>query len=898
MLSCRALWSSVEGNSDDICRKRAELDSIVAKVPGVEFFISAITGTSTNCGDQAQVSIRPGIGYLVSFSKNTMACEMGVFNAIHDSGMDATVSQIKTSKLSKDPVLQCLKQVVKDHNSTYATTLVENSLRKFEVTSSEILCKTPCCLVVVNEGLNAPLRNAANNLKAVGMLISFSSMWADEEVEIPAEPNTGIGKALQTVRCAMAKVGHALHLGELYSRQEKAKYTYMPFCSAETYIKMLLRNPTLQDDIILHVPQLVKMLSGQDSPIADQLKFNYDLIEVLNGKSLKLSYRGFVKTPLELKDLGKVSPRSFADYTIDTTLDGGAFETSIKNSFPDVADRVNFVNKLYQVLLYGQFPHKIPKLVVCGETNSGKTSWAKLFYGLLRPSKIASVTREKTFGLSQVENDTEVIFIDEWSEDTMTVDNVKKVFQGGPFLKAVKNQSPVLIDNNAGMLVACNNEPKFKQEQNNVDSRIHVFKTKTLKHTDGNAPKWILENAMRCLVWMICEINRNITHLPIEERFYEKKWNEPAEFNLPKHDLSVELKKIMSLTATDIKEVRIEKHSAACSHEEAEQSVPQSTSGSDSDSSDSSQSDNDGLNVYVSSNQVESDIDRYETSVPPRNIYRCSDVNTPAYFKEVRRILNNNMDAMFGRVSGLNYLTFMNKYSKRKPAESSKIPDPKIDAWLCVAGRRRDVFNLTQFIKTYPSIKDRITELREICQISPAKKSDWKIPKEHRATPDTPRKRLYPIENEISDSSMSDATLYSDDDYLLPEATDFEVEQINLELRQQELDYSTIDVLGRKHQYFEIIDSSDSECSSPMKKRKTTLRKVVSSDDDDDDDCNNGACIDEAGILNRSQVKSEDGSVIRTLLYDVVNQVEQINDNRHQIISLLNEMINNIEELE
>lgn len=110
MLSCRALFPE-ETVKSSIEEKRENLDGVITNIPGVEFVISCLTGTTTNCRNIQ--SVRPGIAYVVSFKRNVIACESGVFKAIHDSGMDATVSMIKSIKASKDPILQGLKQVVK-----------------------------------------------------------------------------------------------------------------------------------------------------------------------------------------------------------------------------------------------------------------------------------------------------------------------------------------------------------------------------------------------------------------------------------------------------------------------------------------------------------------------------------------------------------------------------------------------------------------------------------------------------------------------------------------------------------------------------------------------------------------------------------------------------------------
>ena len=161
------------------------------------------------------------------------------------------------------------------------------------------------------------------------------------------------------------------------------------------------------------------------------MSFKNDFIEINNGKCLKLSSRQFIRVPHDQFVAGKVVPRAYVDY--DLTLqsgDGGYFESSINNSFPDLVDKVNFLNKLYQCFLFEQLPHKATKLVVVGESNSGKSSWAKIFFGILKTSKIASVSKEKVFGMSMIEDDTELIFIDEWSNDTLSADNAKMLFQG------------------------------------------------------------------------------------------------------------------------------------------------------------------------------------------------------------------------------------------------------------------------------------------------------------------------------------------------------------------------------------------------------------------------------------------------------------------------------------
>ena len=277
------------------------------------------------------------------------------------------------------------------------------------------------------------------------------------------------------------------------------------------------------------------------------------MIEINGGKCVKLSSRCIVKTPLEASDIGKVSPRIYCDYTLKITSgDGGYFSHSIINSFQEVPKRVEFLNKFYQCLLYGQLPHKAKKLVVCGANNSGKLSWARIFFGLMNRSKIVSVTKEKTFGLSMVDEDTELIFIDEWSETTLNISNVKTLFQGGWMVKSVKHQDAQTFDNKAGIYLTCNELPDFGVEQPNVDRRISVFHTTELPEPKCEAPQWIEDNPMECLIWMINEINRNVKYVPQQERFYEKPFNEVTKKCKNRNFPPEELEKLRSICVDEV----------------------------------------------------------------------------------------------------------------------------------------------------------------------------------------------------------------------------------------------------------------------------------------------------------------------------------------------------------
>ena len=122
-----------------------------------------------------------------------------------------------------------------------------------------------------------------------------------------------------------------------------------------------------------HQREIEKYLSSHDYTIIPQIEFDFDLIEVSDGKCLELSARKFVDCPLQDKDIGKKSPRMFTSYDSNTVAqDAKYFTESVHIVFP--------LNKFYQCLLAFRFPHKVRKFVAVGPKDSGKTTWASVFF--------------------------------------------------------------------------------------------------------------------------------------------------------------------------------------------------------------------------------------------------------------------------------------------------------------------------------------------------------------------------------------------------------------------------------------------------------------------------------------------------------------------------------------
>ena len=148
----------------------------------------------------------------------------------------------------------------------------------------------------------------------------------------------------------------------------------------------------------------------------------------MNGEFLKLSSRSFVASPFNESDFGVISPRCYQDFVVSMECDGGFFATSVLNSFPSSIERA-FLNKFYQCLLCHQLPHKVRKLVVVGPCDSGKSSWANVLMALIPHSKVAILTKEQNFGTSMIEEDTQLLYVDEWCKAMMSHDQVKTLLK-------------------------------------------------------------------------------------------------------------------------------------------------------------------------------------------------------------------------------------------------------------------------------------------------------------------------------------------------------------------------------------------------------------------------------------------------------------------------------------
>ena len=143
-----------------------------------------------------------------------------------------------------------------------------------------------------------------------------------------------------------------------------------------------------------------------------------------------------------------------------------------------------------------------------GPKDSGKTSWFQVFLGTIPVQYVASITQEKQFSASMIKQDTQIVFLGEWSENSLQSDMPKVVLQGGYMPKSTKHKEATFVLNNSPYYITTNSLPSSGAEDDNVKRKIKVFETTSLPSTSPNLERWMRKNAKHCIVWIANEIDR------------------------------------------------------------------------------------------------------------------------------------------------------------------------------------------------------------------------------------------------------------------------------------------------------------------------------------------------------------------------------------------------------
>ena len=124
------------------------------------------------------------------------------------------------------------------------------------------------------------------------------------------------------------------------------------------------------------------------------------------------------------------------------------------------------------------------KIRCCWVKGFWKDNWASVFLGICSLCFVTSITKEKQFSAAMINDDTQIVLLGEWSENTLQADLAKTVLQGGYMVTAAKHGETRTIINRCPFYITTNQVPEFDANDVNVKRRIVIFETKPLPKTD------------------------------------------------------------------------------------------------------------------------------------------------------------------------------------------------------------------------------------------------------------------------------------------------------------------------------------------------------------------------------------------------------------------------------
>ena len=282
------------------------------------------------------------------------------------------------------------------------------------------------------------------------------------------------------------------------SSQKRQFFSYFSYKDVASFLRELTANEAMAEELIGKI-SMASILSNSQCNVIRQLEIDHNLIEVLGGQFFNIEERRFVRSPLNDDQLGLTSPRAFVHYDVEhhQNPQPKLFLEFIDNSFDQEEEKKRFLRKYYQCLCHNKFEHKTQKLCVVGEKDSGKTSLLAPLQGIIPLSRIATLTREKQFSTQMVSQDTELVFVDEWSSASLDAETAKKLLQGGYFVTAIKHKLPTTMVLKCPFLITCMEVPDFGDIDNPaIQRRLAIFHAKPLSKPVSRANQWLRKNCM------------------------------------------------------------------------------------------------------------------------------------------------------------------------------------------------------------------------------------------------------------------------------------------------------------------------------------------------------------------------------------------------------------------
>ncbi|XP_066930600.1 uncharacterized protein [Clytia hemisphaerica] len=419
-----------------------------------------------------------------------------LYIALKDHNNEALLHHFAKSQV------KCLKAAAEEEGIDLVNVdMTEGERYSSKVLTSLWLCKT------MGANVASELKKAVDLIKMLMSIKVVDLTSKEDPVHAAPMPVSRLLQSITAIKHYMTQNEYGLFDGSVYKKAPQAKFTYVFCSSVHDFVHYLLGCPEIADQIVAQVTPIINLLSVSSCRIIKPLIVDYNFIEVAPyGTCFNISEKCFQVDPPTLKG----SPRAFVKYTYDPDVlpYPEPFVKGVENSFGNPRIRKKFYKKYYQLLMHGQFPHKETKMCLVGPADSGKTSWFSCFQGIIPSKYIAGVMNDGRFSAALINSNTQIVMMDEWTPDSLSCEDAKRVLQGGMNFLPQKHKSGLRVNYNSGFFITTNVYPDFGNERDcdAIRKRLEVFQTTSLKRKDPSVSAWLRMNCMMVFHFLAHEL--------------------------------------------------------------------------------------------------------------------------------------------------------------------------------------------------------------------------------------------------------------------------------------------------------------------------------------------------------------------------------------------------------
>ena len=114
---------------------------------------------------------------------------------------------------------------------------------------------------------------------------------------MPVRSTDKLCKAVDVFRRFMEDKKFGLCNGAVYKKISESKYTYVFCCEVSTFLRRILSNGEIANQLVSRIDEVGRLLSDPDCAIVKQIKIDFDYIECEDGMCFNISKKKFESTP-------------------------------------------------------------------------------------------------------------------------------------------------------------------------------------------------------------------------------------------------------------------------------------------------------------------------------------------------------------------------------------------------------------------------------------------------------------------------------------------------------------------------------------------------------------------------------------------------------------------------